>query len=529
MIINNLLVQLTIIAFYAIKCKTEGEIHLWNSLLDMYEDLNENDLQIQQRTRLKDCKYKVFQSYHYGFPKDMTFNVLINSIRDLINDGYSGYKSGHWGKIVITINFADFFNQIATKCFEIEPNNPNCIWEMTSAKKALDNYEYNNIRGKSSMAQKLSGVPYSDEELSVIITFLECIERRSKSSSFIYHHEINCPNPCLKKPCMSIDYAIHDSCQIAFPGAQENQFICLCQQYFEWSSSSLKCIEEAVCAEAEGICKNDGICVRDAAKISTGFVCKCTETHFGRTCEAPRNACIERYKKKLKPGNQLCGGYDIEDGKMIEVYPGMGKDGRLGECKPILGTDSFGCLCYNGFRHDEKVSKDPNCRQKYSAVCDSSVCPPEIGRKCREGKCVCANILEINTLELSDEISCSDLEAATEWLPWGPCEPHCTTRPELKRYKKRQRNGCALKDGKYCHIMQQALILTEQIERCDNIFPCKIDGTWSTWKDWTKCSFICGNQATKTRVRLCYYNTSFDFRQNTNLNRRKVFFFYYYY
>lgn len=302
----------------------------------MYKDLIKKNLKTYKRYKLSECSYKIFQSYASGFPNGLTLEKFLNGIKSLRDDYYIGFARKRRKKLV-EVSFSVFFNQIASQCFEIEPNNPNCIWEMTSGKKSVDNFLYNIYRDK--LKTNLTGVPFTDEELSVIVTYLECKDWRSKSQSFAFHYEIYCPDPCAIKPCNTIDYAIQDSCQKEFPGAEENQFTCLCQQYYEWSSSSLKCFEEKVCAEHEGICRNGGICVRDSERTSEGFVCKCPPSHFGRRCEKLRDACIERYRENSKPGSQLCEGYDIEDGRTIEVYPGEGEHGRLGECKPVLGTD----------------------------------------------------------------------------------------------------------------------------------------------------------------------------------------------
>lgn len=115
------------------------------------------------------------------------------------------------------------------------------------------------------------------------------------------------------------------------------------------------------------------------------------------------------------------------------------------------------------------------------------------------------------------------MRAATEWVQWSSCTPKCVRRPNIKRYRERRRYGCTIQDKKYCNIMHQALILTEHREKCDNLVPCKVNGQWSGWSEWTKCSFFCGNQGVKMRNRECYYNISLDFRLNANANRCKVF------
>ncbi|VDL94257.1 unnamed protein product [Schistocephalus solidus] len=191
--------------------------------------------------------------------------------------------------------------------------------------------------GKTSMEHVIA--PDSSlEALSAMFWFYFCkvawpeAVKWNGSRALMYTHPV-CPNPCayLTNPCTRIDNVIRLSpsivmdpdaaerkiyieslkiCQPTETGVYDHNYRCVCQNGYEWSSVTMRCLLIDGCKDpktGQPMCSRKGTqrCISMSANLaredldvptvalSLPYACICYPGYMGYRCESPRDACIE--------------------------------------------------------------------------------------------------------------------------------------------------------------------------------------------------------------------------------------------
>ncbi|XP_058945108.1 coadhesin isoform X2 [Pocillopora verrucosa] len=279
---------------------------------------------------------------------------------------------------------------------------------------------------------------------------------------------------------------------------------CKVTQWNTWSSCSVACGTRGVQTRIRKVVKRPvcgGVCPFDL-KQSRGCNHYC---HNGGTLEKATCICLPRY------GGQCCqqvhGGWSCwgvwDD---CSKTCGGGKQTRHRTCNnPLPASGGRPCL-KNGSSQTKKCNVIPcpvnggwtswGYWNKCSVTCGGGT--QKRSRSCTNppaahGGKTCAGLKDM-TQNCNDDILCPVNGGWTPWGDWDQCSATCGNGTQ-----KRSRsctNPPTAHGGKRCAGPK------EMTQNCNDDVLCPVNGGWTMWGEWDKCSATCGG-GTQKRSRSC--------------------------
>ncbi|KAH0627733.1 hypothetical protein JD844_003874 [Phrynosoma platyrhinos] len=213
-----------------------------------------------------------------------------------------------------------------------------------------------------------------------------------------------------------------------------------------------------------------------------------------------------------KNGGQPCPGDAVQMETCNQQPCG---DARGCRCPPGLFLQDGGCVnisqCHCLFDHEQhrpgEMFLRNNCSQCVCldgvVTCDSVACPVNCGWSAwspsnpaaANGGAPCqGDAQEVRECHITCISEITFLWS--DWTPWSPCSKTCFYATDVVGVRKRFRhcNGTA-EAGTGCDGE------TVEEEPCDTP-PCPVEGIWTPWTAWSKCSALC-DSGVQTRNRTC--------------------------
>jgi hypothetical protein len=267
----------------------------------------------------------------------------------------------------------------------------NCVWQ-----NFFDFYH------KKDCGFSLQLTENNKEIVSLRYRYVQCTHNFPNNNK-------ECPDPCKKRPCENINYAIKGSCKNT--GIHRKDYTCKCTNHSVWSNITKICHVENPCKKTD-TCNGESC---DFDKAMMNYKCKCGEKRNGNNCEYYRNPC-QKLESSSISGNKSC-------------LPGT--------CIPTIGSNYYQCKCPDGFINDGSSYKYPNCRNR-NDICSSLIC--------HNGYCQLNSTVDENrepTLvayclcdqDWGGRICNIPMGKWVPWSEWSDCKPECG----LERSRNRTR------------------------------------------------------------------------------------------
>jgi hypothetical protein len=362
-------------------------------------------------------------------------------------------------------------------------------------------FNFKECRNQSKLKSYLMEADILRRNFIDAFMFINCQNEDFRKEGF----PVACPDPCLKKPCYTMNYVASYNCTTNKDAIYDDDFMCECSKFAYWSKELKKCLLENPCLNGLGCGgeKRSELCIFNKRKLH--LKCKCKPEWMGENCSLERDACKENYFKSKKSGSKSCG--------------------DNGRCDPVLGTNFYKCNCNMGYK-DDPSSLEADCSLKIDpcdkTICVNGFCEHQEAQEKEIAKCICDAGWTGEHCEKMNIV----------WLPWerwSSCTPECG----LVRFRFRTRscNGELKKCLSNQTHMEDSAPTNIEKQECAYI-PCPNESFSISnsnnfeWNLWSKCDAECGygiQYSYKQCTHNDFYLGCYDLQNNRNIMSRSCY------